>query len=104
MNAFEGCQYGRCPGICIGHVLPRRPNTREVGRILLGIAVMTQPPHLRIGRRVKGRNSAAGTRCDSITPSVMGQLQFHVSKGFELGCPICVSATSAFGAHGLKND
>jgi len=40
MSASEGCQYGRGPGIWIGHVLPRRPNIREVGEILLGIAVM----------------------------------------------------------------
>jgi len=35
---------------------------------------------------------------------MMGQLQFHVREGSKLGCTICVSATSAFGAHGLKND
>jgi len=45
MSAFEGCLYGRCPEIWIGHGLPWRPNVREVGEILLGIAVMTQPPH-----------------------------------------------------------
>jgi len=45
MSECEACQYGRCPRICIGHVVPRRPNAREVGEILLGIAVMTQPPH-----------------------------------------------------------
>jgi len=33
MSAFEGCQYGRCPGIWIGHVLPWRPNVREVSEI-----------------------------------------------------------------------
>jgi len=32
----------------------------------------------------------------------MWQLQFHVSKGSQLKCLICVSATSAFGAHELK--
>jgi len=44
MSAFEGGQNGRGPGIWIGHVLPLRPNVREVGEILLGIAVMSQPP------------------------------------------------------------
>jgi len=34
----------------------------------------------------------------------MWQLQLNVSEGAQLVCLICVSATSAFGAHGLKND
>ena len=34
----------------------------------------------------------------------MWQLQLHVSEGAQLVCLICVSATSAFGAHELKND
>jgi len=45
MSAFEGCQNGRGAGFWIGHILPWRPNVGEVGEILLGIAVMTQPPH-----------------------------------------------------------
>ena len=88
----------------IGHVLPRRTNVREVGEILLGIAVMTRPPKWRSCRRAKSGNSAVSTRRDSKTPSVMWQLQFHVTEGSQLMCPICVSITSAFGAHGLKNN
>jgi len=34
----------------------------------------------------------------------MRQLQLHVREGSKLGCPICASVTSDFGAHGLKND
>jgi len=47
MSTFQarGCQNGRSPGIWIGCVLPQRPNVREVSEMLLGIAVMTQPPH-----------------------------------------------------------
>ena len=34
----------------------------------------------------------------------MWQLQFHVREGSQLMCLIHVSATGAFGAHGLKID
>jgi len=98
---FEGCQWALSRNLdwtCLC------PSAHTSMRFLLGIAVMTHPPHLRSCRRVKRGNSAASTRCDSIATSVMWQMQFHVSKGSKLGCPICVSATSAFGAHGLKNN
>ena len=58
---------------------------------------------MRSCRRVESGNGAARTRCDSKTSPVMWHLQFHVSEGSQLMCPICVSATGAFGAHGLKN-
>jgi len=73
MSVFEGWigQNGRGPGIWIGHVLSQRPNVREVGEILLGIAVMTQPLYYRNCQRVESRNSADSARCDSTQPPVM---------------------------------